>query len=226
MPEPLPLFPLGTVLFPGMVLPLHVFEPRYRALVQRLLGQPENTTREFGVVGIRQGWEVGADNTRALYDHGCTATVRAVQPLADGGYDLVTVGGQRFRLDEVDAGAQPYLVGQVVRLPDGTGDAAHASVLAASVRDLYAQYLTALATVQDLQMTVPELPSDPIALSHLVAATAPLELGDRHTLLAAENAGSRLRAELRLLKRELTMLLRLRVVPLPLADLAVPRSEN
>ena len=51
-------FPLGTVLFPGLVLPLHVFEERYRALVRHLVDQPDGTPREFGVVAIERGWEV------------------------------------------------------------------------------------------------------------------------------------------------------------------------
>ena len=52
----LPVFPLGTVLFPGLVLPLHIFEERYRELIQHLIGLPEGMPREFGVVAIRRGW--------------------------------------------------------------------------------------------------------------------------------------------------------------------------
>src|SRR3954469_1552486 len=99
MGELIPLFPLSTPLFPGIVLPLEIFEPRYRRLVRDLLALPEGTERRFGVTAIRQGWEVERiAPAEALYDIGCTASVRAVQPSPDGRFQLVTVGAERFRL--------------------------------------------------------------------------------------------------------------------------------
>jgi len=104
----LPLFPLGTVLFPGLVLPLHVFEPRYRDLVRDLLALPAGQAREFGVVAIQRGWEVGAEAvagdatapatsaTLTLHEVGCTAEIRQVTELPDGRFDLTTVGRRRF----------------------------------------------------------------------------------------------------------------------------------
>ncbi len=68
MSETLPLFPLGTVLFPGLLLPLHIFEERYRQLVRDLVRQPE--PRRFGVVAIREGRETGIDGVAALYEIG------------------------------------------------------------------------------------------------------------------------------------------------------------
>jgi Lon protease-like protein len=121
MGELIPLFPLGTPLFPGIVLPLQIFEPRYRRLMRDLLAHPEAGDRRFfGVVAIRQGWEVEriapAD---ALYDVGCTARVQAVRPQADGGFRIVTVGGERFRLlDVVVADDPPYLQAEVEWLAD------------------------------------------------------------------------------------------------------------
>jgi Lon protease-like protein len=100
--EVIPLFPLGSPLFPGVVLPLEVFEPRYRTLVAELTALPEGAERRFGVVAIRQGWEVERiAPAAALYDVGCTAVLRVVAPRADGGYRVVTVGGERFRLLDV-----------------------------------------------------------------------------------------------------------------------------
>ncbi|MGY1803933.1 LON peptidase substrate-binding domain-containing protein [Blastococcus sp. SYSU D00922] len=116
MGELIPLFPLGTPLFPGIVLPLQIFEPRYRRLMRDLLGHPESGDRRFfGVVAIRQGWEVEhVAPAEALYDVGCTARVQAVRPQADGGFRIVTVGGERFRLLEVVvADDPPYLQGRV-----------------------------------------------------------------------------------------------------------------
>jgi len=116
MGELIPLFPLGTPLFPGTVLPLHIFEPRYRRLMRDLLNLPDaGDQRFFGVVAIRQCWEVErVAPAEALYDIGCTARVQAVRPQADGGFRIVTVGGERFRLlDVVVADDPPYLQGEV-----------------------------------------------------------------------------------------------------------------
>ncbi len=116
MGELIPLFPLGTPLFPGIVLPLQIFEPRYRRLMRDLLSLPEvDDRRFFGVVAIRQGWEVErVAPAEALYDVGCTARVQAVRPQADGGFRIVTVGGERFRLlDVVVADDPPYLQAEV-----------------------------------------------------------------------------------------------------------------
>ncbi len=116
MGELIPLFPLGTPLFPGMVLPLHVFEPRYRRLVLDLLALPEESERRFfGVVAIRQGWEVEqVAPAEALYDIGCVARLQMVRPQSDGGFRVVTVGGERFRLRDVVVGEDPpYLQGEV-----------------------------------------------------------------------------------------------------------------
>src|ERR671917_1662695 len=111
----IPLFPLGTPLFPGVVLPLQVFEPRYRRLVRDLLERPEGSARCFGVVAIRQGWEVeDVAPADALYDVGCTARLQAVRPQPDGGFRIVTVGGDRFRLLDLLVGEDPpYLQGRV-----------------------------------------------------------------------------------------------------------------
>ncbi len=116
MGELIPLFPLGTPLFPGVVLPLQIFEPRYRRLMHDLLEHPEaGDQRFFGVVAIRQGWEVEAvAPAEALYDIGCAARVQAVRPQADGGFHIVSVGGERFRLLDVVVGDDPpYLQGEV-----------------------------------------------------------------------------------------------------------------
>jgi uncharacterized protein len=121
MGELIPLFPLGTPLFPGVVLPLHVFEPRYRRLVQDLLSLPEGSDRAFfGVVAIRQGWEVERiAPAAALYDIGCTAQLRRVGAQPDGGFAIVTVGADRFRLLDVVVGEDPpYLQGEVEWLAD------------------------------------------------------------------------------------------------------------
>src|SRR5947208_9987123 len=109
MGELIPLFPLSTPLFPGIVLPLSVFEPRYRRLMQDLIALPAGSgKRFFGVTAIRQGWEVERiAPAEALYDIGCTARLRTVRPEPDGTYRVVTVGGERFRLLDVVVGDDP-----------------------------------------------------------------------------------------------------------------------
>ena len=123
MSELLPLFPLSTVLFPGMRLPLHIFEERYRLLAADLQAQPE--PRRFGVIAIRKGREVGADGVTALHEVGCVAEVRQIAPHPDGRFDLATVGTERFRLLRVDD-SLPYFQGEVELLPEEElpGDAA------------------------------------------------------------------------------------------------------
>jgi uncharacterized protein len=127
--EVIPLFPLETPLFPGVVLPLHIFEPRYRRLVADLAALPEGVERRFGVVAIRQGWEVEqVAPAAALFDVGCTAVLRMVAPQLDGGYRVAAVGGERFRLLDVllpadtgagaDDGEPPYLRALVEWLAD------------------------------------------------------------------------------------------------------------
>ena len=212
MSETLPLFPLGTVLFPGLLLPLHIFEDRYRQLVRDLMDGPE--PRQFGVVAIRHGRETGVDGIRALHETGCTATLRQVKPLGDGRYDVVTVGARRFRLAGLDDSG-PYLRGRVELLTEETGEPAAAAKAMQVIRDLFRAYLSALAERGVTQISVPELPDDPVTLSYLVGASMIIDLSDRQGLLAEPDALRRLAAERALLARELTMLRALTATPAP-----------
>ncbi|MEV4844790.1 LON peptidase substrate-binding domain-containing protein [Micromonospora matsumotoense] len=228
----LPVFPLATVLFPGLVLPLHIFEERYRHLVRDLVGQPEGAPREFGVLAIRSGWEVAPGPGRAtpgggevtLHEVGCTAELRQVTELDDGGFDIVTVGRRRFRVAEVDRESAPYLTAAVEWLPEPTGPDEAAELLAARVIAVFRQYLGLIRA--DPQELSEQLPEDPTVLSHLVAATAVLTVADRQRLLAIDDTAARLRAELRLLNRESALLRQVRAVPVPLSELASPPAPN
>ena len=213
MADRIPLFPLGLVLLPGLVLPLHVFEERYRVLVRDLLELPEQE-RQFGVVAIREGREVGADGVTALHEVGCTARLRRVEPYDDGRYDVMTTGGDRFRLLELDtSGAYP--VAEVEWLPDDMGPAAEAPLLDRAVRAAFADYLGALGEAGGDEVEVPELPDSSLVLSYLVAATVLLDLDDRQALLASPDGTARLRAELSVLRREGTLLKVLSAAPSP-----------
>jgi Lon protease-like protein len=209
----LPLFPLGTVLFPGLVLPLHVFEERYRDLVRDLLDLPEQE-RQFGVIAIREGREVGVDGIKALYDVGCTARVRQLEAYDDGRYDVVTVGSALFRLRELRTD-RSYFTGEVDWLPDEIGDEAEAQVLDAAVRAAFVDYLTALGSASGQEIESPDLPDDPLVLSHLVGATMLLDLADRQDLLDQPDGRTRLRRELSVLRREAGFLRTLTAAPAP-----------
>jgi len=209
----LPLFPLGLVLLPGLLLPLHVFEERYRVLVRELLELPEEQ-RRFGVVAIREGREVGADGVTALHEVGCVAQLRRVEPHEDGRFDIVTTGAERFQLTGLDTDG-PYLTGLVDYLPDDMGPAEEAPLLDRAVRAAFLEYLAALSKAGGDEIEAPDLPDSSLVLSYLVAATMLLDLEDRQALLAEPDGASRLRAELTALRRETKLLRVLTAAPAP-----------
>ena len=233
----LPVFPLNTVLFPGLVLPLHVFEERYRTLVRELVASTTDGPHEFGVVTLRRGLEAQItadgeaeqieDATPAtapqLYDVGCTAELRQVTELPDGRFDIVTVGRRRFRVLSVEAGAAPYLTAEVEWLRDEESSGEAAELLAARVLSAFRTYLDLLRPDSE---TFDQVPDDATVLSHLIAATTQLTTDERQLLLAAPDTATRLRTELKLLNREAGLLSRVRAVPVPLSDLARPASPN
>ena len=205
--QQLPLFPLGTVLVPGLLLPLRVFEPRYLQLVADLMRRPE-AERVFGVVAIKAGHEVGEGSITSLYQVGCTAVVREISEAGDGTVELVTSGAVRFRLHEIDAGADTaYLTGLVTPIEEHEGDDADVAALARRVGLRFAAYRDQLGTPQIA------LPDSPRVLSYLVAAGMALDLADRQSLLEQPDTARRLVAELALLARERVLIEALRAVP-------------
>ncbi len=199
----LSLFPLGTVLFPGVMLPLHIFEPRYRRLIRELLAEPGDLQR-FGVVGIKVGRETGPQGVTELHEVGCTAELRQVEELPDGGFEVITTGATRFRVLTVDSSED--LVRAEVEFLDETHSEG-ADVLADRVRRQFLDYYRALLEAQNLSDAEddPALPRDPVALSYLVADSMLLDDSDKQRLLAAGTADSRLELEIALLHRETAM---------------------
>jgi hypothetical protein len=195
----LPMFPLSTVVFPGVQVPLRVFEDRYRALVHHLLREPDPAARLFGSVGIREGYEVGDHGAQSLYRVGCRMQLTEVEERPDGTFDVVAVGRDRIRLDRlVTSGDFP--AGEVSELP----------VADAAVDDAVVE--VALATFTAYRVAVEpwrgdphpgRLPRDPTYLSWTLAALAPLAMPERQSLLESDDAEQRLLLVTQLLRAEL-----------------------
>ncbi|MGW5126377.1 LON peptidase substrate-binding domain-containing protein [Streptomyces sp. NPDC004069] len=241
----LPLFPLNTVLFPGLVLPLNVFEERYRAMMRALLKTPEDEPRRFAVVAIRDGHEVavsapgmpdpmalpdrgptagfGSDPAKAFHSVGCVADAATIRERADGTFEVLATGTTRVRLLSVDASG-PFLVAELQELTEEPGD--EAGALAEGVLRSFRQYQKRLAGARERSLsTAAELPDEPSVVSYLVAAAMMLDIPTKQRLLQAPDISSRLRDELKLLRGETAIL---RSLPsLPAAELTRgPTSLN
>jgi uncharacterized protein len=159
----IPLFPLHTVLCPGIALPLHVFEPRYRLLTERCVANDA----PFGIVLIREGREVGSDDV-SIAGIGTFAEIRQASRYPDGRYDLLVVGSGRFAIEDVDPDGEPYLVGRVTELPDDVGDRERAVALAARTMRRFVGYLQLLQPMDgetaeeiDVRIEVDTEPDEP-----------------------------------------------------------------
>ncbi len=217
MIDPLPMFPLNTVLFPGVSVPLRAFEDRYRALVHHLLRIPDPTMRVFGSVAIREGYEVGDHGAQSLYKVGCRVRMTDVEAHSDGTFDLVGVGLDRIELERLDTTGS-FPLGHVAARPEQ-----HAAVPAEVVersRAVFTAYRVALSEIRGDPYPA-ELPQDPTYLSWTLAAVAPLPMRDRQALLEAEDAGERLAMVTDLLRTELRAM---NVIPsLPATEVARTR---
>jgi Lon protease-like protein len=218
--EQLPIFPLNTVAFPGMRLPLHVFEQRYRSMVEHLLGVPDESLRLFGIVAIRDGYEVGPHEARSLYRVGCAVQLVGVEAYDDGRFDIEVVGRHRMRVEGVDASG-PFVVAEVTELGDSppTG-LTNAAVVQEVGRALAAfdDYRTLLGELRGGEVLAGAMPRDPELLSYSLAATTLLSLGERQALLECGSAYERLVLLRQTLREEIRAM---RAVPsLPATEVA------
>lgn len=223
--ETLPLFPLGTVLLPGASLPLHIFEPRYRQLTSDLMTGTV-PSRQFGIVGVRQGVQPATDDPTALYPIGCSALLREVRQLPDGRFDLVASGQRRFRILDIDDASSPYQVGTVEYLADDgiePGQEEMAKLLSLAARAAHRRYCQTAWRDGDWQE--PEK-TDPAELAHVLAADCLLALEDKQHLLEETSPLKRLREVRRLLLREAEILRNLRAVPVPVSEYGVNPGTN
>lgn len=197
--ERLPLFPLHTVLFPGMVLPLHIFEERYKRMIRDCLLEG----RDFGVALIREGVEVGGE--AIPYEIGTTAHMTRVEHLDQGRMNIVAVGRRRFRLLKLHHD-RPYLTADVEYVPLRGGNYRDAMALADRVRPQIGRYLELLAASVGFSIGVRDIPDDPIALAYMTAIALQMPEHEKQSLLSAEDLTALLSRERVILRRELALL--------------------
>lgn len=191
MRRQLPVFPLNTVVFPGVTLPLHVFEDRYRALVHHLLTIAEKPDRVFGIVAIREGYEVGTHGVQSVHRVGCLVQMTSVEPHADGRFDIEVVGRQRLRLDGLDTSGA-FLVGDVETVEEPPDTSPSALEEAERTRETFEEYRRRLSEMRGSDVLDGEMPRDPEYLSYSLAATCLLTLAERQSLLESPTATERL----------------------------------
>lgn len=178
------MFPLGSVLLPSAGLPLHVFEPRYRALVQDCLAGD----REFGVVLIARGSEVGGDDVRT--DVGTIARIVEAVELPDGRWALGAVGASRLRVLEW-LPDDPYPLAEVEHWPDPAPGPEHADAVQAAVGRLRRCLALAAEAGDPTAPATVELATDPVLAAYQAAAVAPFGPLDQQLLLAAPTPDAR-----------------------------------
>jgi uncharacterized protein len=202
--ERLPLFPLNTVLFPGVVMPLHIFEDRYRSLVRDLIALPPDSAREFGVVAIKVGYEVGERGVQTIQRTGCAALVTEVTANPDGTFEIIVVGRRRFHVESLDP-SQEYLSADVEWLPDADADDSRADVREAAdtARGLFEIYRDLVLNLRGEDVLEGETPADPVDLSYTLAAALVLNLAERQSLLEAPDVTARLHLGTGMMRSEL-----------------------
>jgi len=196
----LPMFPLNTVLLPGVVVPLRVFEDRYRALVHHLLRVADPAERLFGSVGIREGYEVGDHGAQSLYRVGCRLQLSEAEQRPDGTFDIVAVARDRIRLDRLETTGD-FPAAQVTELPLPAQHAADPAVVEVALA-AFTAYRSAVTPWRGDPHPEP-LPRDPTYLSWTLAAVAPLSMPERQSLLESDDVEQRLLLVAELLRGEL-----------------------
>lgn len=197
----LPLFPLRLVLFPGQVLPLHVFEPRYRLMINQCVEEE----LPFGVVLMREDtpdWRDYNGDVELPYDIGTTAHIRRMERLADGRLNIVTLGLHRFRVRKLRFD-MPFLQGEVEAFPMG-GVPAQQDTRA--VGRLLQGYVKVLSQVLNSDVDLGEVPADPHTLAYLTASALQISWDEKQSLLETPDLPELLNVERTLLGKETMML--------------------
>jgi Lon protease-like protein len=193
LPPTIPIFPLpNVVLFPNVFLPLHIFEPRYRAMVADAL----KGDRIIGMALLRPGFEADYDGRPAVYETGCAGLITHSEPLADGRFDIVLRGMEKFRILEEDT-SRPYRLARVEPLPEMTGDDERAEVRARRQR-LEAVLAATIERSSGEPRFPPAVPDDDLV--NALAQYLPLEPVERQALLERHGIAERCRGLIELLE--------------------------
>lgn len=193
----MPLFPLkNVVLFPGMMLPLHIFELRYREMINRCIEEKI----PFGVLLIEEGQEVG--DTAKPHMVGTAARITRVERYEDGRMDIVAIGTQRFRVVDFDH-SKSYLSGSVRHFPVINGETVQASQLVQVVRPKIIEYVEMLAKASQTRLKLDRLPEDATTLAFLVAISLQISPKDKQSVLELTGIPEMLSREVHLLSREI-----------------------
>ena len=213
------MFPLNAVVFPGVVVPLHIFEDRYRALVRDLLADPEPAGHVFGIVAIREGYEVGDHGVQSSYRVGTLVQLTRHERYDDGRFDIEVVGRQRLRLMSMETGGE-YFRGEVELLTDEEADEATPIAVTAAL-GVYEEYRALVGALRGEDPIAGDLPQDPEYLSYTLAASSLLPMPERQRLLEADSAAERLLLLAGILREEVRSI---RALPsLPATELARTR---
>lgn len=217
----LPLFPLNTVLFPGMPLNLHIFEERYKKMINQCL----NGNRPFGVVLISSGQEaLGPLADPHLI--GCTAQITQAQPLRQGQMHITAIGRERFRIRSLDRSSEPYLIGHVDMYPLESEERAIIVDRGMRLRTWIHRYLKALEEAGQVQFDASKLPKEPTALAYLGAVVLQqISTEQKQELLEAPKA-SIMFDRLRAIYRREVALLEAMLSPPGKPDVEGPFSNN
>jgi Lon protease-like protein len=193
LPPTIPIFPLpNVVLFPNVFLPLHIFEPRYRAMVADAL----KGDRIIGMTLLRPGFEADYDGRPAVYETGCAGLITHSEPLPDGRYDIVLRGLEKFRIVDEDT-SQPYRLAQIEALPEATDDAERADIRARRQR-LEAVLAATIERSSGEPRFPPAVPDDDLV--NALAQYLPLEPVERQALLERRGIAERCRGLIELLE--------------------------
>lgn len=194
----LPLFPLNVVLFPGMTLPLHIFEPRY----QEMIGYCLEKKRLFGVVLISKGHQVGAP--AIPHKVGTTAKIQGVKRYDDGRMDISVVGLQRFHIDKLDY-SRSYLQASAHQLAVLNGATRQAGQLASQVRPRLAEYAELLSRAYSADNQLGYIPHDAKTLAFLIASSLQIDNDKKQHLLELPGVPEMLAEEYKILGSEIRL---------------------
>jgi uncharacterized protein len=200
----LPLFPLNTVLFPGLPLKLNIFEPRYKQMLNHCLEAGE----KFGIVLIKHGKE-SLGPLADPYLIGCTAQLVQVEQTPDERYDITAIGRERFRVLSLDRTTHPYLTGMVETLPFSEQDQTTLQLAARQLRPWVKRYFNVLSEASNTHMDPRYLPNDPIGLAFLATYLLQIPAEEKQKVLEIELADHMVHYVRGLFRREVALLKRL-----------------